>query len=140
MIREIFHALIYTVLHRTDHLSTIKVFRYPHDVLEVAFQRFKSKVFSEHFVPCKFYPRSICFEPSVDGTRTFITKITTEEISFVSLGNGQHTVSRESYFINVLQDGTTLLQILSPEGGIHAFDTLVQLFYAHSAAGGVYTQ
>ena len=139
MIREIVHALIYTVLQRLDHLPTTKVLKYPHDVLEVAFQRFKSKVFSEHFVPYKFYPRRSRFEPGVDGTRTLITEITIEETSYVSLGNGQHTVSPEAYSINVSQDGTTLLQILSPEGGIHAFDTLVQLFYAHSAARGVYT-
>ena len=97
MIREIVHALIYTILYRLDHLLTTKIPKYPHNVLDVAFQRFKSKVFFEHFVPYKFYPRRSHFEPSVDGTRMLITKITIEETSFVSLGNGQHTVSPEAY-------------------------------------------
>ena len=140
MIREIVHALIYTIVHSTNHLPTANTLSYPHNFLEVAFQRFKLKVFSEHFVPYKFYPRRSRFEPSVDDTKTFINKITISEASCVKLGNGQYTVSREAYLIRILQDGTTTLEILSPEGGIHAFDTLAQLFYAHSATGeGVYT-
>ena len=51
----------------------------------------------------------------------------------MKLGNEQYTVSREAYLIRILQDGTTTLDILSPEGGIHAFNTLAQLFYAHPA-------
>ncbi|KAK0517165.1 hypothetical protein JMJ35_000320 [Cladonia borealis] len=124
----------------SHHLPATKPPSYPQDVLEVAFQRFNSKVFSEHFVPHKFYPRRSRFEPSIDGTGMLINKITINEVSFVSLGNGQHTVSREAYLIRILQDGTTTLEILSPEGGIHAFDTFAQLFYAHSAIGeSVYT-
>lgn len=140
MIRVIVHALIYTIVHSTNHLPTANTLSYPHDVLEVAFQRFKLKVFSEHFVPYKFYPRRSRFEQSVDDTKTFINKITINEVSCVKLGNEQYTVSREAYLIRILQDGTTTLEILSPEGGIHAFNTLAQLFYAHSATGeGVYT-
>ena len=76
----------------------------------------------------------------MDGIRTFITKIAIQETPLVSLGNGHDTVSREAYSINILEDGTALLDIISPEGGIHAFETLAQLFYAHSATGtGIYT-
>ena len=131
------HVLIYIITHSSDHLAVTNPPRYPQDVLAVAFQRFKSKVFSEHFVPYKFHPRRSRFEPSIDGTRTLIDNITINELSIVSLGNGQHTVSREAYLIRILQDGTTTLEILSPEGGIHAFDTLAQLFYAHPAIGEI---
>ena len=58
----------------------------------------------------------------------------------MDIGDEHHTISRERYSISILPDGTTLLEIMSPEGGVHALDTLAQLFYAHSAMGkGAYT-
>ena len=114
------------------HLPTRKIDSYPDDILEVAFQRFKSQVFSERFVPYKFYPRRCQFEPSLDGERVFIKKIT--------IANASLECSREEYSIDISEDGTTLLRILSLRGGVRAFDTLAQLFYTHSAVeNGIYT-
>lgn len=104
-IRVLVHALIYTIPHR-DHLSTGKVPSYPDDVFGVAFQRFKSKVFSEHFVPYKFYPRRCQFEPTLDGEKVFLNKVNIEKASHELID-----VSREAYSIDIVEDGTTLLKI-----------------------------
>lgn len=136
IIRVVVHALIYIIPHSlVSPRYTDKILNYPDDVLEVAFQRFKTKVFSERFVPYKFYPRRCQFEPSLDGERVFINKITIEKLLRQPVD-----APREVYSIHILEDGTTVLKISTPEGGIRAFDTLAQLFYAHSAVeNGIYT-
>ena len=71
----------------------------------------------------------------MDGERVFINKITIGDPS-----PRKDNCSQEEYSIDISEDGTILLQMLAPEGGIRAFDTLAQLFYTHSAVeNGVYT-
>ena len=91
-------------------------------------------MFSERFVPYKFHPRKAQFEPSLDGTRIFIKEIIIEESLVMSQENGHPAVSRDAYSIGISSDGTTLIGILFPEGGLRALETLAQLFYAHSGS------
>lgn len=102
----------------------------------MAFERFKTRVFSENIVPDKFHPRRACFEPRPEEPRTYITKIVIEEQD-----DDNAQVSKEAYAINVSPDDPTIkIRIVFPEGALRAFDSLTQLFYAHSrSVGDVYT-
>lgn len=52
----------------------------------------------------------------------------------MSQESGHPAVSQEAYPIGISSDGTMLIGILSPEGGLCALETLVQRFYAHSGS------
>ena len=76
----------------------------------------------------------------LDGERAFIKEIVVEESLVSSQENGRPAAAREAYSIDVSLDGTTLVNTLSTLGGIRAFNTLAQLFYAHSRSlGELYT-
>lgn len=116
-------------LRQSSHSATRE---YPADLIHVAFKRFTSRAFSERFVPYKFHPRKIRFEPSLDNDKkVVITRISIEETVDFGLEN-QSAVFREAYSIGVLEDGRVLISIVHPEGALRALDTLAQLFYNHS--------
>lgn len=91
-------------------------------------------MFGDRFVPYKFYPRDVQFEPRWDNKAGYIKKITIEESSIESQEDGYSAISREAYSIEISADGTTIIGILSPAGGVRALDTLAQLFYALSTS------
>ena len=94
----------------------------------MAFERFKIRVFSENIVPDKFHPKKACFEPNLDEPRTYITAIAIEEQE-----DDRAQVSKEAYAIDFTPDDPTIkIQIAFPNGALRAFDSLAQLFYAHS--------
>jgi hexosaminidase len=105
------------------------------ELLQSGFDRLKAAVFTERFIPSKFHPRGAKFEPNSNITRTYIRCITIEE-SHQLRGHGSDvaSISPEAYTLAVSADGVVLITILSPQGGLHAFSTLFQLFYAHSAS------
>lgn len=102
----------------------------------MAFERFKIRVFSENIVPDKFHPRRAVFEPNLEEPRTYITKIIIEEQD-----NDHAQISKEAYAINIAPDDLIIkVQIAFLEGALRAFDSLAQLFYAHSQSDkDVYT-
>lgn len=112
--------------------SRADIGKLPQDLLQIAFARFKSNVFSERFIPYKFYPRRAQFEPSLHNAKVVIREIAIEES--VGVHEEQPAVSREAFAIDVSEDGTALISILAPDGGIRALDTLAQIFYAHSSS------
>lgn len=93
----------------------------------------KSYVFREGFVPYKFYPKGAEFEPSGEGERVFIQEIIIEEHEELGQDKALDGVSREAYSLQVFEDGHTLISIVAYEGGLHALNSLSQLFYAHSS-------
>ena len=106
--------------------------KYPSDVLQVAFERFKSKVFSDCFVPYKFYPRQAHFEPDLESDG----KVVIDEVVFeeTTLTDEHSTVSREAYVIDASEIGTLLIGFAATESAICALATLAQLFYGHSTS------
>lgn len=102
----------------------------------MAFERFKIRVFSENIVPDKFHPRKARFEPGLDEPRKYITKIVIEEQD-----EDRAQISKEAYAIDITSDDLIIkIQIAFPEGALRAFDSLAQLFYAHSRSDkDVYT-
>jgi len=107
---------------------------HPQDLLQVAFERFRSQVFSKRFIPYKFHPRKAHFEPSLDDAKVSIREIIIEENVPLYQEDEQSTIPQEAYSIDISHDGTAVISVLAPEGAIRAFDTLAQLFYAHSGS------
>ena len=101
----------------------------------------KEKVFSNSFVPWKFYPRNSDFEPIVNDSRTFINRILIEENMNLKRYQGTGMdISNEAYSLRIDTSGTIQISINDPVGGVRALDTLAQLFYQHSSPyAGVYT-
>ncbi|MCJ1377646.1 N-acetyl-glucosamine-6-phosphate deacetylase [Xylographa soralifera] len=92
----------------------------------------KANVFSESFVPWKFHPRDVDFEPRATDRRTYITAIIIERTDTSPLDNGDKGVSGEAYTISISVTGSVLIKVVSIQGAFHALTTLSQLFYAHS--------
>lgn len=126
-------AIWYQELEQTSLTFGLNSGKYPSDLLQVAFERFRATAFSERLIPHKFYSRGDKFEPNLDDdAKVMIREIVFEES--VTVGPEQHTVSREAFAIDLTEDGTVLISVLAPEGGIRALDTLAQLFYGHSGS------
>lgn len=71
----------------------------------------------------------------MEGDRTYIKEIIfTEDEASSDSG-----VSCEAYSINILPDGQTVINTLSPLGCLRALSTLAQVFYTHSRSTEIYT-
>ncbi|MCJ1289095.1 N-acetyl-glucosamine-6-phosphate deacetylase [Xylographa carneopallida] len=100
--------------------------------LKAAFERMKSTLFAERFVSFKSYPRNIDFEPSVTSARTHIQEITIENYPISIEANSHRNTSTEAYSLELREDGSAMIKINSVQGGLHAFNTFMQLFHAHT--------
>ena len=117
---------------KVSHETSGKAPQYPPDVVEQAFQRFRSRVFESNIIPDKFYPRKASFEPEIESSR--LTIDTVEVTQFPTKSNS-NSLSSEAYAIDVSCDPPLIIvETITPEGAIRAFDSLAQLFYAHSAS------
>lgn len=99
-------------------------------ILVPAFERFKQGL-QHSFVPWKFHPKGAIFEPAADAKKQYIKTITIEQTTKKTTA-----AVDESYSLTVSANGSVLIQTASTIGGIYAFDTLAQLFYAQSNATG----
>ena len=107
-------------------------FKYPPDLLATAFAQFKSNIHRASFIPHKFHPRNVAFEPSIDN-RVYISEIVVEEAV-------HHCHIFEAYEIDISQGGNIKIRVLSPVGALWALNSLAQLFYGHSRfVDAVYT-
>ena len=105
--------------------------KYADDWLEVVFQRFKRRVFEQNIVPEKLHSREAQFEPQVLSSHHLIKEIRVQ--------TADYDRSDEAYVLQVEID-EAIIQASAPEGVIRAFDSLAQLFYAHSSSSAeVYT-
>ena len=102
-------------------------------ILRLAFERTKGILFSQSFVPFKFHPRNNAFEPSIENIRVYVQRIVTEEHTKATDEDTWPTkISDETYSLEIREDGNAIIKIVATSGGLHAFTTLTQLFYAHS--------
>ena len=109
------------------------------DILRSAVQRMKATAFSAPFIPFMFHPKNSDFEPSPGESDIYIRQIMIDEHEEVD-PQAQFGVSNEAYFLEVLEDGRVLIKIKSFQGGLHALNSLSQLFYTHSRSDyAVYT-
>ncbi|KAL6716237.1 Glucosamine-6-phosphate isomerase (Glucosamine-6-phosphate deaminase) (GNPDA) (GlcN6P deaminase) [Lecanora helva] len=103
------------------------------DLLSAAFERMKHNTLKRSYVPQKFHPRRAVFEPPANGSQTFIREISIEE-------SVQEDLGEAAYILKISEAGTALINTASSSGGLHAFETFSQLFFAHSAPTvGAYT-
>lgn len=102
------------------------------ELLASAFERFKHNAINQTYVPRKFYPRNLEFEPLVNGSRHYIEKVVITEGLPIDLENTPDLNERETYSLNIFENGSTVIKIASPEAGLHALETFSQLFFTHS--------
>ena len=88
-----------------------------HDLsaLNAAVERMRENVFSQFFVPWKFFAKDQVFEPNLKEDRTYITTISLEQIR-----SSTTTSSDESYTLTVSEDGHVIITFSHPLGGIRA--------------------
>lgn len=101
----------------------------------------KHNVVNQNIVPRKFHPRGSDFEPQRNGSdyRT-VEVITIREVREITPSDSNRGQSPESYSIHIGDDGGTVIQMTSPQGGLHALQTFSQLFFAHSDPSlGIYS-
>ncbi|KAI9739676.1 MAG: N-acetyl-glucosamine-6-phosphate deacetylase [Cirrosporium novae-zelandiae] len=101
-------------------------------ILQSAVERMKHNLFSQRFVPRKFYPKKTNFEPAINDTRRYIQSITIEEARHIEYQLIHHVSSDEAYSLSIHENGDILIKTVSLKGGLYAIQTLSQLFYAHS--------
>ncbi|KAL8760996.1 MAG: hypothetical protein Q9184_002848 [Pyrenodesmia sp. 2 TL-2023] len=100
----------------------------------------KHNVLARGFVPRKFYPRGAQFEPALEDEKLYIRRLFIKEHSWNDMGNLERQEQPEAYTIEISKDGYALIRITSALGGLHALETLAQLFFAHSSiSSGSYT-
>ena len=92
----------------------------------------KYNVLNRSFVPLKFHPRGVQFEPAGNDSKRYIEQLTIEEDPRNDMGNTERSDKSEAYTITVSEDGIAVITIASAAGGLHALETFAQLFFAHS--------
>ena len=102
-------------------------------LLQSAVDRLKGRLLKNSFVPRKFHPRKSRFEPSPEDTKHFVRHITIVERSNIKLDDKCYATSAEAYKISISPNGYVEIEITSSHGGLHALETLGQLFYSHSS-------
>lgn len=109
-------------------------------LLQSAFERMKHNVLNHSFVPRKFHARDVQFEPATDDSKRYIEQLAIEEDPRNDLADTERLDKSEAYAIEVSEDGSAVIKIASPAGGLHALETFAQLFFAHSTPNaGFYT-
>lgn len=102
------------------------------EVLESAFERMKHNTINQSYVPRKFHSRNSEFEPMASGSRRFIEHVVISEGPSIDLGNTRFISKRETYSLSIFENGSTVIEIASPEAGLRALETFSQLFFTHS--------
>ena len=117
-------------LVKTDCTSHVE----PEFITAEIVRNFRRRLSSCTFVPWKFHARKEKFEPDPTSIETnFIRRIRVQRAPW-SMVNG----AEEAYALEINEEGEALIQVHSRLGTIHAFNTLVQLFYRHSDTEKVY--
>lgn len=107
----------------------------------------KKTLFDQRFIPRKFYPRDVDFEPRIYTNETSGSTIESVRVEMVT--NAKYSwhappaapnVGEAYYSLSISDDGSTQVTTTSVAGGLHALQTFTQLFSAHSQWDtGVYT-
>ena len=99
-----------------------------------AFERAKTLIFSQRFVPRKFYPRNFTFEPALNENRRILKTLTVtlSKLDHVITKEHNLTPSHEAYQLHISESGHASIIAPTNRGAIYGLDTFAQLFYAHS--------
>lgn len=93
-------------------------------------------------MPYEFHSKNTDFEPHLEDPISNLIWKMKRYISKKSLLRKVHlgiTIS-EVYSIEVADDASTIIQVVTSQGGLYALNTLSQLFYTHSESSScIYT-
>ena len=114
----------------------------PANIISEAVQRAHDTIFTQNFVPWKFYTRMSEFEPKTGDNvqKNYVTSIELQQNKF-DPPNPPRTLDGEldeSYSLSVISNGKATISANTSAGLAYGLNTFTQLFYAHSS-GGAYT-
>ncbi|KAL8730750.1 MAG: hypothetical protein Q9166_003820 [cf. Caloplaca sp. 2 TL-2023] len=93
----------------------------------------KHHIIQQNIIPSKFYHRNAEFEPQKDQpSHRVIEVINVQQVKELGSSTLDNAKNPEAYSIDICDNGTTIIQMTAPQGGLHALQTLSQLFVAHS--------
>lgn len=98
--------------------------------LRTAFERLKETLFCNNITPHKFHSLTEDFEPDASSRLPTISRITLYQ---VGLDRFTDNSSSEAYELCISTDGRVEVRVGSYAGALHSFNTISQLFYAHSS-------
>ena len=111
------------------------------DIVDAAIDRAHNLIFTQNFVPWKFYARNSNFEPAKHDKRNYISQIdiyqtaTDRDAAMKPLAGEVD----ESYSLTISDNGRVMISAVSHVGVLRALDTFSQLFFQHSQSKDVYT-
>ena len=108
------------------------------DLVNGAFNRFKTNVGKAAYVPWKFYPRGATFEPAQNASGPSLKSIIVEQTLPTSKTHFNSSFPDESYILDVYTNGSAIIQSATAQGAMHGLTSLLQLFYK-STSNQIYT-
>ena len=112
-----------------------------YSIVRAAIQRTQQQLFSDDFIPWKFYQRNSNFEPNSNGTKTYIRSVVIQQ-NRTDPGGALKPLAGEvdeSYTLDISRRGDVIITTISSIGVLRALETFTQLFYQHSGNAGVYS-
>ncbi|KAL8787710.1 MAG: hypothetical protein Q9213_002030 [Squamulea squamosa] len=109
-------------------------------LVQAAIQRAQERLLNDTFVPWKFHPRNVDFEPGSNAMRTLIKNVTIQqnETDSSSVLKPLAGEVNENYTLTISTSGHVDITAISSIGILRALDTFTQLFYQHSIDSSVY--
>lgn len=113
------------------------------EIVQSAVRRAFSTIFSEKFVPWKFFPRNELsqIEPPAHDRKTYVKTLAITQILHDQFSTFKPLVDEvdESYSLILGEDGAANISARSHQGLLHALQTFTQLFFSHSQGNGIYS-
>jgi hexosaminidase len=117
-------------------------------IVKPAISRALDTLFNKALVPWKLLPRNELaqFEPAGSNSSTNSSKTYINTLTITQTGADDASAFKplagqvdESYNLTITTNGTANIVAVSSTGVLHALETFIQLFYAHSSGSGPYT-
>ncbi|KAK2766307.1 N-acetyl-glucosamine-6-phosphate deacetylase [Arachnomyces sp. PD_36] len=110
------------------------------EIIDAAIDRTQKEISQTEFVPWKFHPRNVTFEPDSKGQGTTISQVVIKQGQEETFNSTRDFLTKdESYGIEISEDGEAVITSSTAIGTLRGLQTFQQLFYAHSSGNGVYT-
>lgn len=112
--------------------------------MAAAIDRAHNTIYTQNFIPWKFYPRNADFEPPAKDSTDSKKRIS--QVDIYQTGADADSALKplagevdESYNLTISEDGKVRMDAVSHVGVLRALDSFTQLFYQHTQSKDVYT-
>ncbi|KAK5705381.1 Glucosamine-6-phosphate isomerase (Glucosamine-6-phosphate deaminase) (GNPDA) (GlcN6P deaminase) [Elasticomyces elasticus] len=110
-------------------------------IVSNAIERTYDTLFNKNFVPWKFHPRMVNFEPALTSNSTYVKSITLHQNVSDPTDIMKPTIGSvdEGYILTVTSSGDVTITAASSIGISYGLTTFTQLFFKCGGGDGVYT-